>query len=231
MIENNKKLTLDQYSSICGQSIEHMIIDSKPTDKYVVHPDVDISNRVIIVPFSGFCQFMPDIGTEILAALVLRLKANYKNEKLYIVDHQRVIENLQTSMGDQYDTILASFDKTKAHEFAVKFRANTVIYGKVNHFEIEPYFGLIYSARAIINIDYFVYKLDQDKIILKGNIRRKQEVLHTDEAVLRISNIIVGNLLRKWKTFASSNMHGSRPIKVNIDNHGKAEVELKKNAN
>jgi len=233
MLENDKKLTLAQYSNVCGQSMEHMIIDAKNTDEQLAHPDADISNRIVIVPFSGYCQFMPTIGTEILAALILRMKANYKEEKLYVVDHQTVVKNLQSSMGDQYDTLLATFDESKAHEFAVKFRANTVVFGKVNHFAIDttpvfvPFVGWVPGSNAVMNIDYSVYKLDQDKVILKGTVRRKQEGLAPNEAVLRIANVIVGDLLKKWKTFASSNKHGSKPIKVSIDNTGKAKVELK----
>jgi len=176
---------------------------------------------------------MPNIGTEVLAALVLRLKANYKNEKLFVVDHQTVVKNLQDSMGDQYDSMLATFDTAKARDFAVKFRANTVIFGKINHFEIDnspvfvPFVGMVDSSMAIMNVDYSVYKLDQDKVIINGTIRRRQDN-SANGGVLRIASIIVGDLLKKWKTFASSNQHGDKPIVVSLDANGKPKVELKK---
>ncbi len=232
MLENDKKLTLSQYSGMCGQTMEHMIIDAKRQDEQLAHPDSDISQRIVIVPFSGFCQFMPNIGTEVVAALVLRLKANYKTEKLFVVDHQTVVKNLQDSMGDQYDSMLAAFDVEKAREFAVKFRANTVIFGKVNHFEIDnspvfvPFVGWVPGSKAVMNVDYSVYKLDQDTCIMNGQVRRKQDGLAANEAVMRIANVIVGDLLKKWKTFAASNKHGNKPIVVRTTD-GKPVVELK----
>ncbi len=235
MLENDKKMTLTQYSSVCGQTMEHMIIDAKRSDEQLAHPDADISKRIVIVPFSGFCQFMPNVGTEILAALILRLKANYKDEKLFVVDHQTVMKNLQESMGDQYDSMLATFDADKAREFAIKFRANTVIFGKVNHFAIDtspvfvPFVGWMPQSLAVMNVDYSIFKLDQNKIINEGQVRRKQDGLSPADAVLRIANVIVGNLLKKWPTFASSNKHGEKPIQVMLDGSGQPKVELKVN--
>ena len=233
MIENNKNMTLAKYSAICGQTMEHMIINDKQNSEQFAHPDTDISKRIVIVPFSGFCSFLPNIGTEIVAAFVLRLKANYKTEDLFVVDYETVANNLKSTMGDQYDSLLKTFDQEKAKEFAVKFRANTVIFGKVNHFEIDtspvfvPFVGWVPANTAIMNIDYNVYKLDQDKIILSKNIRRKQGDLPGHEAVIRIANIAVGEMLKKWKTFASSNKNGNKPIMIKIDNNGKASVVLK----
>ncbi len=236
MLENDKKLTLAQYSGLCGQGMTHMIIDAKKgADEQLAHPDSDIAKRVVIVPFSGFCQFMPTAGTEILAALVLRMKENFKDENLFVVDHQTVVKNLQETMGDQYDSLLKQFDAAKAREFAVKFRANTVIYGKINHFAIDntpvfvPFVGWVPSNTAVMNIDYAVYKLDTDKVLTNGNIRRKAEMSAPD-AIIRIANIIVGEIKEKYKTFASTNRHGDKPIVVRIDANGNPEVVLKDGA-
>ena len=79
-----------------------------------------------------------------------------------------------------------------------------------------------------MNVDYSVYKLDQDKVIVNGKVRRKQDNMPANEGVLRIANIIVGDLLKKWKTFASSNLHGDKPLLVRLDESGKPQIELKK---
>ncbi|HNW12984.1 MAG TPA: trypsin-like peptidase domain-containing protein, partial [Candidatus Rifleibacterium sp.] len=39
MLENDKKMTLTQYSSVCGQTMEHLIIDAKRSDEQLAHPD------------------------------------------------------------------------------------------------------------------------------------------------------------------------------------------------
>lgn len=220
MLDNDRKLTYAQYSGMCGQGMEHVIGDESRKD--LAHPDCDISKRIVIVPFNGFCQFMPNIGEEILAGLVLRLKANFKDEELFVVDHQTVVENLKETSGDRYDALLKSFDQEKAKEFAVKFRANTVIFGKVNHFEIDnsptfiPFVGWVPGSKAIMNVDWSVYKLDSDKVIMASSVRRKQDNLGPAEGVLKIANVIVGAFKDKFKTFAASNKTGAKPIMVTI---------------
>ena len=236
MLDNNKNMSLEQYFAICGQTMGTMItndISDRPFNEQLVHPDTDISKRIVIVPFSGYCDFFPAVGREVVNAFVLRLKANYNKEELFIVDGNLVENGLKSSMGDQYDSLLKSFDAKKAKEFAIKFRANTVIYGNINHFEIVnsqkfvPFVGNVPCGRTIMNIDYNIYKLDQDKVILNKNIRRKQNDLSGREAILKIANVAVGEMLKQWKTFASSNKNSNKPIMIKINDKGEANIVLK----
>ena len=229
MLENNKNLTLEKYSGICGEQMQH--IAQNKTEKTFAHPDCDISKRVVIVPFSGFCANAPKIGTEIAAGAMLRFKENFKKENLFVVDIENVAKVLKQTSGDAYDGVLKTFNQKRAKEFAIKFRANTVIYGKVNHFEsgIEtvfvPFVGITNVMKTTMNIEYNLYKLDQDKVIIKDKVRRKSE-MNMPTAIIRIGSIIAGKVKKKYKNFYCSNKFKNKPIIVKLENSN-ATVTLK----
>ncbi len=229
MLENNKNLSLEEYSGICGEQMRH-ITQAKP-EKTFAHPDCDISKRVVIVPFSGFCANAPQIGTEIAAGTMLRFKENFKKENLFVVDIKNVASVLKETSGDSYDGILKTFDKKRAKEFAVKFRANTVVFGKVNHFEsgletvFVPFVGFTNVMQTTMNIEYNLYKLDQDKIIVKDKVRRKSD-MNMPTAIIRVGSIIAGKIKKKYKEFCNSNKHKNKAIVVKLEN-SEAKVVLK----
>lgn len=220
MLDNDKDLTLEKYSGLCGQQMEHIV--QKQPEANLAHPDSDISKRIVIVPFSGFCDFDPNIGLKIGEAIILRLKEKFSSESLFIPDLMTVKETLKATSGDSYDAILTSFNSQKAKDFAIKFRANTVIFGSVEHFEFKlfqgvlPGGGIIQNQQAIINVNYSVYKLDKDTLILSEKIRRKQNQTTPEDAILRVGSIIVGKIKDKYKTFAGSNLNGEKAIKIEI---------------
>lgn len=63
---------------VSALSTDHIVIGNKNISDLSldVHPDMDISKRILIVPFSGYVLKYPTAGQEIFAALVLRIKAN-----------------------------------------------------------------------------------------------------------------------------------------------------------
>lgn len=233
MIDTNKNLTLKKYSSVSALSTDHIVIGNKNISDLSldVHPDMDISKRVLIIPFSGFVMKYPTASQEIFAALVLRIKANYPKENFYVIDYQQAKKAIERLTGDSFDKILKPLSKEKIKELATRLRANTVICGHINHYDFTitpvamPFVGLVMVSSAIMNIDYQMYKLDADKIVLKNKFRRKQEFNSPSDSFLRIASYIVGKVKNKYKALSNSNKYKKKPIQVKLVN-GEPKIQL-----
>lgn len=197
--------------------LTHLV--SNKEDTTLVHPDADISKRILIIPFSGIKSDVPNIAQELFAALVIKFKENFKNENLFIIDFETISETLKKTSGDAYDALFKECDKNKAKELAVKFRANTVVFGHVNNFTntvIPDIFFGGQTTKSAINVDYSIYKLDADEIIIKDAVRRKGGAQSNNDLVMRTASVIVGKILDKYKTLSATNKFKDTPIVLDI---------------
>jgi hypothetical protein len=233
MIDTDKNLTLKKYSSVSALSTDHIVIGNKNISDLSldVHPDMDISKRILIIPFSGFVMKYPTAGQEIFAAMVLRIKANYPKENYYVINYIQAKKAIENLTGDTFDKILKPLSKEKIKELAIRLRANTVICGHINHYDFTftpvamPFVGLVMISKAIMNIDYQMYKLDVDKIVIDNSFRRKQEFNSPSDSFLRIASYIVGKMKNKYKVLSNSNKHKNKPIQVKIVD-GEPSIQL-----
>jgi hypothetical protein len=222
MLDTRKNLSLEKYSSLSMVGGKHIIISEKEESDYV-HPDTDINKRVVILPFTGFSQFEGDVGEKIQESLILRFKANFGEEKIYIEDMNTVREVLNTTSGDKYDKILTKLSKEDIRKIALKLRANTVVHGHVNHYQCGViqkyvlYLGMVSVIEGKFNIDYGFYKLDRDEDIVKGNFRRTQEFKSIYDGMHKVGSFIIGAFKDKFGEFNKSNKYQNNKVKVKLD--------------
>jgi hypothetical protein len=218
MLGNNRNMTLAEYTAVSLEGTGHLVRES--VDQTLVHPDTDVSRRVIIAPFPVSTDAFSDSQNHLLGAMIMRIKEQFRDEKIFVVSNENISRELSRTSGDVYDLALTELSEEQARRLAIKFRANTVIYGKINSFQWKsdvafvPYVGWMNMNETRVNVNYSIYKFDADQIILDGRVREILGYADPKRAAIYVADKIYSEIKDTYTTFSGSNRYGDRPIVI-----------------
>jgi len=216
MVENRRGLNLAQYREMSGKGSVHLV--RRDRNENLVHPDIDLARRVVIVPFNAHTESGATGRNEMFVALALKLKEMFPSENLVVVEGSLVQEAISEQGRDVFDTYVRQIEPAEIKQLAVRLRANTVIYGTINNFsrefktEFVPFVGFVSGWQTRYNVDVSLYKLDRDKTVFQSNLRKAQGDIPVDRAAIDISATFYSRLKKEFESFSATNLYGDKPL-------------------
>jgi hypothetical protein len=87
--------------------------------------------------------------------------------------------------------------------------------------------GWVNSSQSLLNVEYSVYKLDTDKVIIQDTVRKKLTHNNVDRAALFVADKIFDSVEKRYGGILNSNLYGDRAMVLKIKN-GQPELVSQK---